>query len=199
MVSLRRFSTLASFASAAAFVGALTGVLAACGSSTTYTPQVYIKASIGPGNTAATSSCGFAAGTDWLDIGTSDGVEYSPVPSGSNLGGATVNVDCRVTPSGDGFDVDITTSKTGEDTGGSLSISGHFTSSGVQSKITGTFGQQIKGTFTAADCTVTYENQYMGVAAGRVWGVLDCPDANYASQMRTCDAQAEFRFENCGQ
>ena len=179
----------------AAFFGGLVASVA-CGGSTTFVPQVYIKASMGP-TESAPASCMLAPGTDWLDIGSLDGQTYTPIANNVTDNGATVTVDCRVTPSAGGFDVSVTTSKTGDTTGGSLHIEGQFTATGTQSKIIASFGKASIGNFSANDCTVQFTNQYMGVAAGRVWGVIDCPDASYPSQMRTCDATAEFRFENC--
>jgi hypothetical protein len=51
-------------------------------------------------------------------------------------------------------------------------------------------------------CTVTFtQNGNMGVAPSRIWGYIDCPTEGDPSQASaaSCDAHAEFLFENCGQ
>jgi hypothetical protein len=72
---------------------------------------------------------------------------------------------------------------------------------GVQSNIHAAFTRGDTGTFVAEDCTVSFKgpNPNMGIALGRVWGVLDCPHATFAAQSRTCLGTAEFTFENCTQ
>ena len=50
-----------------------------------------------------------------------------------------------------------------------------------------------------SDCTVTFtQNQNMGIAPSRIWGVIDCPQAA-APDGTVCDGHAEFLFESCGQ
>ena len=46
---------------------------------------------------------------------------------------------------------------------------------------------------------MTYVTEFQGVAAGRVWGQLDCPNANRQDTGASCQALAQFRFENCTQ
>ena len=49
-------------------------------------------------------------------------------------------------------------------------------------------------------CTVSFPEAGMGVASGRIWGVVDCPDAVIPSQpSRICRVGGVVRFENCGE
>jgi hypothetical protein len=80
--------------------------------------------------------------------------------------------------------------------------------------IQGGFTRAANGSFTGSNCSITFT--YNGnpvpvagspVAAGRIWGHIDCPNAMQGGTVeiradgsttdRACDAQADFLFENC--
>jgi hypothetical protein len=141
--------------------------------------------------------------TQWVEIGGFGNPPTVPVRSVDNNtdnGNGNVSVVCSV--KGDdatGYDVSASATLQGTE-GGTVSISGHFTTTGDQAMISASFQNATYGSFRQSDCTATYTaNQNMGVAKGRVWATLDCPKIERPDQMRVCAATAQFRFENCDQ
>jgi hypothetical protein len=131
----------------------------------------------------------------------------SPINNGDSFGGNAVAVSCSVTAAGAGFNVSASATLDGA-TGGSISIIGTFTPTGTQNNIRGVFQSSAFGQFSENDCTFTYDpgsfgnsfdQSFMGVAAGRVWGTLHCPTVTNTTEQRVCDGEAELRFENCAQ
>jgi hypothetical protein len=52
--------------------------------------------------------------------------------------------------------------------------------------------------FAQTDCTMTYDSSpSMGVAAGRIWGVVTCGKGVDLAKSHTCQVTAQIRFENC--
>jgi hypothetical protein len=123
-----------------------------------------------------------------------------------------------VRPSGSGFDIVLYAVLSGT-SGGTVAITsppseGAVTTSGGVG-ISASFLETDMGTFTSTDCTITFT--YMGepvpvsppVAAGRIWGHLECPDALEANHLGTgpdggatvvtCPVSADFLFEQCAQ
>lgn len=122
-----------------------------------------------------------------------------PVENGGADQQGTATVVCSVVANGaGGFDVRASAQLSGA-TGGLFRIEGNFKAEGAQSGIRVTISKQPFGVFEASDCTVTYATEFQGVAAGRVWGQLDCPSANRQDTGASCQALAQFRFENCSQ
>jgi hypothetical protein len=163
--------------------------------------RVILTATFGPGNHTGTE-CPIAQ-TDWVDIGSFGNpplVPVRPVQAGGDNGNGPVDVICSVKGNdAAGYDVAASATLSGL-SGGTVSITGHFTTTGDQPNINGVFQRQDYGQFREADCTVTFtQNPNMGIAPGRVWGYLTCPNAARADQGRVCDAEAEIRFENCDQ
>jgi len=118
-------------------------------------------------------------------------------------GQGNATVGCSVTPSGtDEFAVDATVVLSGA-TGGLFTVKGKFKTTGEQTGINViTSVRSSANTYNQNDggCIVRYTEQNMGVAAGRVWGSIDCPNAvNASDDNRACRIVAQFRFENCGQ
>jgi hypothetical protein len=129
----------------------------------------------------------------------------TPVADGQPFGQGTVSVACSVTAAGaDSFNVTASVLLSGA-TGGLLRIDGVFKTTGDQTGIHAQFANdQTKNTYDEGDhnCTVRYTTPFQGVAAGRVWGDITCPNANITTAQATpvvCQASAEFRFENCEQ
>jgi hypothetical protein len=177
--------------------------LFACSNNAPAVPQVYIQASLDPGSHPS-NICPLLASASSFTIGS----QGSPAQDGSSQNGAGVSVTCTVTPNADGtFNVTANAAVDGQ-SGGALYISGTFGAApGPVSKITASFTQGGNtGAFKdVTECTVTYSGN-QGVAAGRVWGNLECPNAvnmdkAVAGTMGfwTCEGVAEFKFENCGQ
>ena len=194
------------------------GASVACSTTPSQPPDTFVSASVGPSG-AAPGLCTFSSGTSepWLSIGTATSGKPVTVETGGSNGSGTVTVDCTVHPVGQGFDIALTASEDGPQ-GGSITITspsgqGKVTSSGSMD-VSATFGGE-KGHFSQSNCTITYVYQ-MGpvplsppVAAGRIWGHLSCPMAQALGQMattadggvftETCDGEADFLFEQCGQ
>jgi len=176
----------------AAAIAVFAASVVACSDPSPATPRIFIASTLGPGSDAENNGavCQLANGP-WLDIGTKDG----SVNSGDNA----VNVTCTVTHDGDGFKVSANATQSGQ---GSLTIVGHFTTTGQQSKISGVFVRNDTATFRDDNCTVDYTaDPNMGIAPGRVWGTLTCSRASsdQSSPPRVCNGVAEFKFENCAQ
>ena len=177
----------------------------ACSSDTPSTPRVSLASYLGAGTQAGVNDstvCSFAADSTWILVG--DPTTTTSVADGDtdSATGNTVSVSCKVYSETDGFHVEAN-AKLGVQ--GAVTISGHFTantgntSAPAITNIEADFSRADTGSFTESDCTVTYASnpQYMGVAGGRVWADIDCPKATYASQNKTCEGKATFKFENC--
>ncbi len=193
---------------AAVTVLVLSPVLAGgCSSDKKATPRVTFDSQISPGSHSSTDCP--ETGT-WFQIGSfgnpaagtnPDGTPtqpVQPVDDGTAFGQGTASVTCAVTAEGDGFHVSATASLDGA-TGGAFRIDGHFTATGDQQNIDVSLTAQSRGTYNEKDCVVRYTQPLETVAAGRVWGDLDCPNGEQSSTQRTCHLQAQFRFENCAQ
>ncbi len=154
----------------------------------------------------------------WLPVGTATADKPTTVTSGGSTGTGTAKITCSVHPNGNGFDIDLSVTVAGTP-GGNVTISspagaGAVTTSGGAG-ITASFTSGTMGPYSSSNCTLTftYEGQPVpvspAVAAGRIWGHIDCPDAVVAGQMTTgpdggpttvsCPASADFLFEQCSE
>ena len=137
---------------------------------------------------------------NFLQIGVPTSGNPGRINDGASQDGI-VHVQCSVTPSGSGFNVQADATYDNVSAGGSFEIAGMVTSQG--GTVSANFGSIDDGSYSGTGCTVTYEYQgmtgYGGVAAGKIWGHVDCPAAVDTSLMNSqCDASADFVFENCG-
>ena len=163
--------------------------------------RVILEATFSPG--AHTSVECPIASTDWVDIGAFGNpplVPVRPVNSGDDNGNGPVDITCSVKGNdAAGYDIAVSATLSGL-SGGTVSITGHMSTTGEQTGLIGVFQRSDYGQFRQSDCTATFtENQNMGVAPGRVWGTLHCPNVKRSDQNRVCDGEAQFRFENCDQ
>jgi hypothetical protein len=167
-------------------------VVVACSSNSPATEQGAANVQVTPGqNTSA--QCPVALPDNVWSIG-GDGL--SPVADGSDQSGAPVKVSCAVSGNDSaGYDVTGDIELAGK---GSLTLVGHVTTAS---------GSTIRATFVLAngigrwledDCSVTYPSAG-GVAAGRLWAVIDCPKMVDSDHNTTCDGEATVRLENCNQ
>jgi hypothetical protein len=125
------------------------------------------------------------------------------VPTGAN----GVTVSCTVSPSGKSFNVMATASNATS----AFTIQGTMTNDPTmtQTGITASFSGPGIG-YTSNNgmpCTVSFvaipgeptATGAMGVADGRVWGNLTCPElVSTNGQMGVCAGTTEFKFEDCG-
>jgi hypothetical protein len=176
----------------------------ACSDNTPATPQAIFDGSLekgGPSNDCNDSGSIFQVG-DFGNQAVTPKVPATAVKDGDSFGQGTVSIACSVkATSNTEFDVDASLNLSGA-TGGFFKIDGHFTTTGDQQNIHALFSSRKSGnTYEEKDrkCTVRYTTNTMGVAAGRIWGEIDCPTVENPGAGKTCEAKATFRFENCAQ
>lgn len=162
---------------------------------------------MGPANDS--SACGYQSDEAFLQIGAAtvpEPVTFTSAELQSAAG--TLSLSCKVDPSGGGFNVQLSAEIDGRDGISSVSVAGMVTTEGGHN-IQGTLTSATGGSFTASNCSISFT--YNGnpvpvmppIAAGRIWGHLDCPEAMAPATPvmdggpATCDAQADFLFENC--
>ncbi len=183
-----------------------------CSEDTQHTPRVTFDGSINPGKHGPVE-CPKSA-SPWFQIGSFgnpslgrvnpndlEGPLKDPgrrVDDGADEQQGKAAVSCSVVESGDAFNVALQAELSGA-TGGTMTLKGRILR-GIESPDV-TFFIGSKGeTFSSTSCVVTFNTLVgHGIAAGRVWGFVDCPNAEAPTQNRICATRAEFRFENCGQ
>lgn len=187
------------------FVGSAIAVVGGgCSDDTKAIPQVIFTGQI---QTAAGKDCRDSG--DLFNVGTfgnpnaTPPIASVPISDGAAAGQGTASITCSVTPAGTNlFNVSGEIDLTGA-TGGLFQIDGQFSTTGDQTNIhVRASARRSSNSYDETDraCIVRYTEANMGVAAGRVWGSLSCPNAvNTSDPNRACDLEAEFRFENCAQ
>lgn len=134
-----------------------------------------------------------------------------PIPSEPKKDGdseqqGSVGFGCSVRSSGqDAFDISASLRLTGA-TGGNFVVTGNVKSvcddanpcKGINATWSKNGGAGI--IYNAHnDCVIRYTTPFQGVAAGRVWGEIECPKVTNDGAGVACKAVAQFRFENCDQ
>jgi hypothetical protein len=185
----------------------------ACSGKKAPVPDAFVLAYVGPG-TGSSSICGYQYDTTFVNIGSPLAPKPSTVTNGDFQQGAqggVVSLDCSVDGSGS-FKIKINAEISGM-AGGSLSLVGQVSATGGTG-IYGGFTSGSNGSFIDPNCSITYtyNNEPVPIngspiAGGRIWGHVDCPNAKQSgsteigddggSTERTCDAHADFLFENC--
>ena len=174
--------------------------------------DAFVQAAVGSGPQSSAAMCPLGPGTAaWLNVGSATAGKPTTVQDGGNNGTGNVAVTCKVTPSGNGFDIDLSIDQNGAQ-GASITISspagqGAVTTSGATTGITATFTSVDNGgPYSSNNCTLTFAYQGQPVpvsppvAAGRIWGHVSCPVAQLGGQPgKQCDAEADFLFEQCQQ
>jgi hypothetical protein len=145
---------------------------------------------------------------------TSSRPRTEPIQDGQVYEGAVVNVACRVFPNPDGtFDFASETRRQGS---GTISLRSPALGARDPSKIRVAFaGGDLEGTYSQDDCEFKpyhpngeYDATVNGqptklpdLAAGRIWGRILCKQIvrTDLDPVRTCQADVDFRFENCEQ
>jgi hypothetical protein len=132
------------------------------------------------------------------------GQSVTRVDNGSD--GGSVVVVCDVKASGGGFSIELEAGELSLSTGGDLRVSGEVTDGGTGTNIAVAFNAGGQN-YTASDCTVTTAFAVTpgvppappSVAAGRIFGHLECPDATSQTAIGSCALGADFVFENCSE
>ncbi len=135
-------------------------------------------------------------------------LESKPKKDGDSDQQGSVGVSCSVTPAGNNeFNVSATASLSGA-TGGTFTIrdakirtdcSPNQPCTGISALFSKRSGAGIVYQQNDGACTLRFTTPYQGVAAGRVWGEIECPKATNQTAAVACKATAQFRFENCNQ
>ncbi len=192
----------------------------ACSTGPAAVPRAIVAITIGLNATTA-ATCGFvprttvAIGCAGLQSGCEGtGDQYLPVahggfvaPSGSPAeAGEEVHVYCSITSLTSNFKVEVS----------ALRVDPQDPSKNVQKfRLTATVDPTRTGqavTLFASNsevasfnngpsgCTISFPESYMGIASGRIWGVVNCPDAQIPTDLnRKCALGGTIRFENCGE
>lgn len=178
-------------------------LVAGCEEEKKATPQVIFDGRLerGTGNNCADVGHLFTVG-DFGNQARDPKVPAAPVKDGEAHDQGVVSVSCSVTAaSADEFDVAGSVVLSGA-TGGLFRIDGKFKATGEQTGIHAIFSSRRSGnSYEQRDrqCTVRYTTAFQGVAAGRVWGEIECPKVENPGAQTECEAIAQFRFENCSQ
>lgn len=193
-----------------AVLASVLAVTAACSSSVPV-PQVVLASSLEP--TTADTSVGPCPVTgSWVQIGSFRQLadeKTEPVPDGDQFNGNDVGVECSVAPDGEGFLVDLE-ARIESGQGGSIRLQGRLNSNtegeAQDGEFQATFTKLGFGNYSSRNCRVSFRAPgedtsrptNRGIAAGRVWGFIDCDPVRSASaEASACAATAQFRFERC--
>jgi hypothetical protein len=179
-----------------------------CSSNSPATAQAGIVWTV-EGGTNSGAQCP-VGGADTFTIGGGNDNDDSTVPDQGKSGSTPVSINCTVSGNdSSGYNIFLYAAY-GTQPLGSLTIRGTVAgNTSPQTNITATFNDSL-GTIAnlgeaqgdgGTGCTITYPNtsEGMGVAPGRIWAYIDCPNATDENRGYTCDANATFRFENCSQ
>jgi hypothetical protein len=189
-------------------VAALITLVAACSGGNAPPPSVYLDSTLGINamDEMTTQSCTVqAAESPFFTIGTISGAGIpSPVLNGASSNGQPITINCSVTSSGSGFNVNLEVS-VGMTGGITLFSTTPITDTqgpqgGIQATfttVTGANGISYESPSTMA-CTLTLSS--LGnppITAGRIWGSLTCPILTDPEANATCYGTAELLFQNC--
>jgi hypothetical protein len=184
------------FASLCAVAFAPTG----CSDPVNPPPRVVMESTVVQG--AHGKQCQISS-VQWVNIGgfgnPAAGTPPRPVEDGTTDNGAAVHVSCSVKKNGSAYDVLAEAQISGPD-GGTITIVGSFTEQGNQANLRGVFQRGDFGKYEQKDCTADYSpSTVAGVAPGRVWALMKCPNLARPDIDALCEGQVQFRFENCQQ
>ncbi len=195
---------LLSFVFAGVGAIALAPLSSACSDPVSPPPRVVLESTVVSGTHG--KQCQISS-VQWVNIGgfgnPQAGTPARPVEDGQSDGAGQVHVSCKVTKNGTNYDVVAEAQLAGNE-GGTISIVGTFPEKAPADQpavnIRGVFQRGDFGKFEQRDCTADYSpSAVAGVAGGRVWALLKCPDIVRADQDQHCEGQVQFRFENCTQ
>lgn len=161
--------------------------------------RAYVAAQLG--NTGTAGACTVSLQQILIIGGGVQGQLPTLASDGAIQGGQKVHVSCTVTPGSGGYNLQLSTIQDGT---GSMTVTGTVDSTGNGTGLTGIF-VYLGTDFRDTGCTVT--PTYYGqpppisgspVAGGRIFAHIACPNAAAQGQAQTCNASADFEFEDCG-
>jgi len=183
-------------------------------------PRAIVDVNIGP--SAKVGSCGFVP-SDEVSIGCAGAASkcagnsesrYLPVAHGGYVAGdgtpsdtgVEVHVYCTITSLNNTFDVKVSALRI--DPQSPTTSTEKFTMYGTiaptrdAQPVTVTASNRTLASFRngSEGCTLSFPDPQMGIASGRLWGVVSCANATIPSQeSRECTLAGTVRFENCGE
>jgi|HubBroStandDraft_1064217.scaffolds.fasta_scaffold11460_6 hypothetical protein len=191
-------------------------VASACGSAPA-PAQAYVFLQMSADSPAAEGMCvGYLSETTLIQIGMPGDPNASPMPTAPtrvSTGAQHIEIACSVHQEGDSFAINLQVFQgdvagTGSTT---LTVSGMVSASTGGTNLTSDVSNTIAGDYHSTACTISFTTPGAGaspqgppVAPGRIWAHLSCPagqNSNVTTQSggpSTCDAEADFIFENCG-
>jgi hypothetical protein len=157
----------------------------------------------------------YPSDTTVLEVGQPGTSSSQPVRVTSGTTDPALQISCSVHPQGSSYAVNLQLSQ-GTNVSGSGSSSLTVTgvvdpAAGATMDVVGDVSTNNGGEYSSGTCSITFSTPGAGaspsgppVAAGRIWAHLSCPAAQNAAIVvgagpATCDAEADFIFENCGE
>lgn len=192
-------STLAAVVAIPAAVLAVPG----CGDKTNPTSHVAIQSTLGNTTAHPQAECQLGSQLPWVNIGVLGsskipGSNSQIVNDGDSWQGQAVHVTaCSVLQNGSNYEVHVSVTQDGQGSFTVNTVNTPITFPGPVSGIQVIFARGDTGSFRQDDCTLTFPRDEMGVKGGAIWAQVECPNAVFSGQHRTCGGSAEFRFENC--
>jgi hypothetical protein len=183
-------------------------------------PRAIVDIDVSP--SATVGSCGFVtsdlvsigcAGTGSRCSGNTEG-RYLPVTHGSAIDsdgtpsdrGIEVHVYCTIVSTANAFDVKVSALRVDPQNPArnteKITIYGTIAQSREAQPVTVTANNASLAGFRngSQGCTMSFPDQAMGIASGRLWARIDCPNAVIPTQeSRECALSGTVRFENCGE
>jgi hypothetical protein len=183
-------------------------------------PRAIVDVDVGP--SATVGSCGFVtsdlvsigcAGTGSRCSGNQEG-RYLPVTHGNAIDsdgapsdrGIEVHVYCSIISTSNAFDVKLSALRVDPQNPTrnteKVTIYGTIAPTRDAQPVTVTASNASLAGFRngSQGCTMSFPDQAMGIASGRLWARIDCPNAVIPSQeSRECAVGGIVRFENCGE
>jgi hypothetical protein len=177
-------------------------------------PQAFVQLAMSPSLASPGMCVGYPTNAPLMQVGQ-PGVptDNPPIqPTRVSTGTQSVTIACSVHQEGDSFAINLriaqgNVSSTGATT---LTITGMVNASTGGTNLTGDVSNTIAGNYSSSACTVSFGTPGAGaspqgpsVAAGRIWAHLSCPAVQSSAVTTqsgapsTCDAEADFVFENC--
>ncbi|MGH7272353.1 MAG: hypothetical protein ACREJ3_18140 [Polyangiaceae bacterium] len=183
----------------AGWVALLASAAASACSSPAPSADAFVNATVGSSSASQNATCNLAASVTVVALGSQNGTQPGTVPDGDSH----ASIQCTVSGSGSGYSLRLYANGPG----GTMVVTGNVTSQG--GTVSGNFLTS-EGSYASNACTISYT--YNGVPVptkspigpGQIFGHVSCPDAQSSgtqigSSAVSCDAEADFLFQNCGQ
>jgi hypothetical protein len=195
------------------------GLVASACSSAPAPPQAFVFLQMSADSPAAEGMCvGYPSDTTLMQIGMPGDPNASPMPTPPTritTGAQHIQIACTVHQEGDSFAVNLQIAQGDVSSAGAttLTVTGMVSASTGGMNLTSDVSNTSAGDYHSTACVITFDTSTMNgagaapsgtpIAPGRIWAHLSCPaDQNSnittgSGAPSTCDAEADFIFENC--